>query len=114
MGVLETMLKKAARVGGRDEGVARSAWAGAELLPVVVEAAEDTSHHDHHRCLDSSGASFPEPLLCEQKREPYEPYPAFRRQVPLLPTPPLPLGRTLAPACHCKETHSKHTGRRQI
>lgn len=49
-----------------------------ELLCVVVKAAENTSHHDHLRCLDSSGASFPEPLLCEQKRELYEPCPAFR------------------------------------
>lgn len=72
--VLETVLKKAARVGvgGSDKGVARPEWAW-ELLPVVVEAAENTSHHNHHRCLDSSGASFPKPLLCEQKRELCEP-----------------------------------------
>lgn len=87
MGVLETVLKKAASMRGSDEGVVRPDWAW-ELLPVVAKAAEDMSHHDHHRCLDSSGASFPEPLLCEQKRELCEPCLLSGAKYLSLPTPP--------------------------
>lgn len=59
-------------------------WNSCLLLLRLLRAPPTTISR---RCVDSSGASFPEPLLCDQKRELCEPCLLSGAKYLSLPTP---------------------------